>query len=119
MSSAVLLVLLVATIGALIAGGTAWLVGSSRLADMCWAVGTVAAILPALWWVIAALRHGRLGVDLIAVLALIGALAAGDQSPSGASRARAPHRPPAHARGHRGSSARRCGGRRRDRGRPG
>ncbi|MGW3466398.1 cadmium family heavy metal-translocating P-type ATPase, partial [Streptomyces olivaceoviridis] len=38
-------------------------------------MGTWAAVLPAVGWVLAALRHGRAGVDLIAVLALGGTLA--------------------------------------------
>jgi heavy metal translocating P-type ATPase len=38
----------------------------------------LAAVIPALVWVIAALRRGRAGVDLIAVLALIGTLLVGE-----------------------------------------
>ncbi len=63
------------TLGALAAGGVAWLAGATIAADICWAVGTVVAVVPALWWVIAALRQRRAGVDLIAVLALGGTLA--------------------------------------------
>ncbi|MBV2155371.1 heavy metal translocating P-type ATPase [Kitasatospora sp. SUK 42] len=70
--------LLVATLGALAAGGVAWLVGAGTAADACWAAGTVAAVLPALYWVYDALRRGRAGVDLIAVLALVGTLATGE-----------------------------------------
>ncbi|MGW3601119.1 HAD-IC family P-type ATPase, partial [Streptomyces sp. NPDC005167] len=71
-------VLLAVTAGALIAGGIAWLGGSGPVAAACWAAGTAAAILPALAWVIGALRRGRAGVDLIAVLALAGTLATGE-----------------------------------------
>ncbi|MDF6045402.1 cadmium-translocating P-type ATPase [Streptomyces sp. JH14] len=60
------------------AGGIAWLGGSGPVAAACWAAGTAAAILPALAWVIGALRRGRAGVDLIAVLALAGTLATGE-----------------------------------------
>ena len=67
--------LVAVTIGALAAGGAAWLAGATTAADICWAAGTVVAVVPALWWVIAALRRGRAGVDLIAVLALGGTLA--------------------------------------------
>src|SRR5690606_40170970 len=42
------------------------------------AAGTVVAILPATWWVVEALRAGRLGVDAIAVLALAGSLLVGE-----------------------------------------
>ncbi|MFE0349624.1 heavy metal translocating P-type ATPase [Streptomyces griseoluteus] len=67
--------LLAVTAAALTAGGAAWLAGDRGLADLLWALGTWAAVLPAVGWVLAALRHGRAGVDLIAVLALGGTLA--------------------------------------------
>lgn len=67
-------VLVVLTVGALAAGGIAWLTGWREVADGCWIAGTVLAALPALVWVAAALRRGRLGVDVIAVLALVGSL---------------------------------------------
>lgn len=71
-------VLLGATLTALIAGGVAWLTGSPRVAEGCWVAGTLAAVLPAAWWVIAGLRAGRFGVDVLAVLSLLGALAVGE-----------------------------------------
>ncbi len=70
--------LLVLTVAALAAGGIAWLVGAPRVADGCWIAGTVIAIVPALVWVATALRRGQLGVDLIAVLALVGTLLVGE-----------------------------------------
>jgi heavy metal translocating P-type ATPase len=71
-------VLLIVTVGALTVGVIAWLCGVTGLADLLWAVGTVAAVLPAVWWVVAALRRGQVGVDLIAVLSLAGTLAVGE-----------------------------------------
>ncbi|NUR85140.1 MAG: HAD-IC family P-type ATPase, partial [Nonomuraea sp.] len=71
-------VLLGVTAAALAAGGIAWLAGARTLADVCWTLGTVAAIVPAVAWVLGALRRGRAGVDLIAVLALAGTLATGE-----------------------------------------
>ncbi|WP_431781846.1 heavy metal translocating P-type ATPase [Streptomyces chumphonensis] len=71
-------VLLIVTASALTAGGVAWLNGAGGLADVFWIVGTVSAVAPALGWVVAALRHGHAGVDLIAVLALGGTLAVGE-----------------------------------------
>ena len=56
------------------AGGIAWLAGAPQVADGCWIAGTVLAVLPALVWVLVALRRGRFGVDLIAVLSLVGTL---------------------------------------------
>ena len=60
--------LVVLTVGALAAGGIAWLAGWRDVADGCWIAGTVLAVVPALVWVLAALRRGRVGVDVIAVL---------------------------------------------------
>jgi P-type E1-E2 ATPase len=42
---------------------------------VAWTVTTILGILAAGWWVIDSVRHGRLGVDVIALLALCGALA--------------------------------------------
>jgi cation transport ATPase len=70
--------LLGATLTALAAGGVAWLSGAPTVADYCWIAGTVAAMLPATWWVICGLRAGRFGVDILAVLSLAGALAVGE-----------------------------------------
>jgi len=67
-------VLVVVTAAALVTGGIAWLAGWRTVADWCWIVGTVAALVPATVWLLAALRKGRLGVDLIAVLSLVGTL---------------------------------------------
>ncbi|MGY4711093.1 heavy metal translocating P-type ATPase [Mycolicibacterium sp. CBM1] len=67
--------LLAVTFTALLAGGVAWLMGAATVADACWIAGTVAAVVPALWWVVAAVRGGRVGVDVLAVLSLCGALA--------------------------------------------
>ena len=71
-------VLFALSAGALAAGGIAWLVGSHHVADACWIAGTFVAVIPASVWVLAALRRGRFGVDLIAVLSLIGTLLVGE-----------------------------------------
>ncbi|MEU2266708.1 heavy metal translocating P-type ATPase [Streptomyces olindensis] len=70
--------LLLVTAAAMAAGGVARLVGADGLADFLWGLGTVSAAVPAMVWVLAALRHGYAGVDLIAVLALGGTLAVGE-----------------------------------------
>ena len=62
------------TLTALVVGGLAWLSGAPGVADSCWIAGTVLAIVPSVWWVVAAMRRGRIGVDLIAVLSLLGTL---------------------------------------------
>ncbi|MYZ40109.1 MULTISPECIES: heavy metal translocating P-type ATPase [unclassified Streptomyces] len=66
--------LLAVTAAALTTGGVAWVAGADGLADLLWGLGTVFAIVPAVGWVVAALRRGHAGVDLIAVLALGGTL---------------------------------------------
>ncbi|VEG56554.1 heavy metal translocating P-type ATPase [Mycolicibacterium aurum] len=66
------------TVVALGTGAAAWLAGNRALADELWIAGTVLALLPAVWWVIATLRRGRVGVDLIAVLSLVGTLLVGE-----------------------------------------
>jgi heavy metal translocating P-type ATPase len=70
--------LLVLTVGALLAGVAAWLLGAHHVADTCWITATVIGIGPATWSVIRGLRQGRVGVDVIAVLSLIGTLAVGE-----------------------------------------
>ncbi|NOQ00121.1 heavy metal translocating P-type ATPase [Mycolicibacterium sp.] len=63
---------------ALGAGGVAWLAGRHDVADGIWIAATVIAVLPALWWIVAGLRHRRAGVDLIALLSLAGTLLVGE-----------------------------------------
>ncbi|MFI1566549.1 heavy metal translocating P-type ATPase [Streptomyces sp. NPDC020490] len=70
--------LLAVTAAALLVGGVLRLLGMPELADLSWAVGTAAAVVPAVVWVLHALRHGHAGVDVIAVLALGGTLAVGE-----------------------------------------
>ncbi|MEV7982269.1 heavy metal translocating P-type ATPase [Streptomyces sp. NPDC086519] len=70
--------LLAVTTVALAAGAIAWLMDARGLADLCWALGTVAAVVPAVAWVVQALRRGQAGVDLIAVVALGGTLVVGE-----------------------------------------
>jgi heavy metal translocating P-type ATPase len=70
--------LVAATVCALIAGVIAKVLTRTDLADMIWAAGTLVALIPACWWVVAALRRGQLGVDILAVLSLVGTLAVGE-----------------------------------------
>ncbi|MES5824813.1 heavy metal translocating P-type ATPase [Streptomyces sp. RG80] len=72
------MLLLADTAVALTVGGVFRLAGAESLANLCWALGTVVAVVPAVGWVLEALRRGRAGVDLIAVLALGGTLAVGE-----------------------------------------
>ncbi|CAM2993743.1 cadmium-translocating P-type ATPase [Mycobacterium intermedium] len=70
--------LVVFTVGGLAAGGIAWLLDKRALADGCWIAATVGAIVPALVWLVLTLRQGRVGVDVIALLSLVGTLLVGE-----------------------------------------
>jgi len=70
--------LLVAAAAGLGGGGVAAAAGQAGAAHALWAAVTAAALVPALGWVVASLRRGRPGVDVIAVLALGGTLAVGE-----------------------------------------
>ena len=69
------LLLLVVTAAGLAAGGGAWLAGAGGFADGCWLVSAGLGLAYALWSAADSLRRGRLGVDVIALLALAGAVA--------------------------------------------
>ncbi|HEY0701118.1 MAG TPA: heavy metal translocating P-type ATPase, partial [Micromonospora sp.] len=56
------------------AGAVFWLTGHRWVADLCWIGATVVTLLPATWWLLRALWHRQVGVDVIAVLALAGSL---------------------------------------------
>ncbi|WP_432157716.1 heavy metal translocating P-type ATPase [Streptomyces sp. bgisy153] len=71
-------VLLVVTAVLVAAGGVARWAGAAGLADLLWGACAGIAVVPALGWVLSALRRGQAGVDLIAVLALGGTLAVGE-----------------------------------------
>ncbi|WP_067901022.1 heavy metal translocating P-type ATPase [Nocardia vaccinii] len=70
--------LVVVTVAPLAVGALLWVLGLRDAADVCWIVATVAAFVPALYWMIATLVKGRAGVDLIAVLSLAGTLLVGE-----------------------------------------
>ena len=70
--------LFVVAVGCLAIGGLLALAGHEAAAGAVWAAATVLGIVPGVLWVIGAARQGRLGVDLIAVLAQVGTLAVGE-----------------------------------------
>jgi heavy metal translocating P-type ATPase len=59
------------------AGGAAWALGRPELAGLLWAATTALALVPLLVSIVASLRRGELGVDVIALLAMASALALG------------------------------------------
>ncbi|WFE60767.1 heavy metal translocating P-type ATPase [Micromonospora sp. WMMD712] len=60
------------------AGAGLWLAGRRTWADWLWAAATVAALAPAAWSMLRQLWRRQFGVDVIAVLALAGALVVGE-----------------------------------------
>jgi heavy metal translocating P-type ATPase len=70
--------LLVATLSGLAAGGVARLAGADTIADTAWLASAACGLGCAVWSAAESLRRGRLGVDIIALLALAGAVAVGE-----------------------------------------
>jgi len=67
--------LLVVTAAGTAAGGVAWLAGAGQAADALWLGVAICGLAYACWVAIAGIVHGRLSVDVIALLALAGAIA--------------------------------------------
>ena len=66
------------TVLGLLAGTVAWASGRHEIAGRLWAVTTAAVLLPLVLDVLASLRRGELGVDVIALLSMGGALLWGE-----------------------------------------
>ncbi|MEU1750146.1 heavy metal translocating P-type ATPase [Micromonospora arida] len=69
---------LVGLTAAVLAGAVLRIAGRAGAADLIWAAVTVVALLPAVWSMLRAFWHRHFGVDVIAVLALAGALGVGE-----------------------------------------
>jgi heavy metal translocating P-type ATPase len=67
--------LLAVTAAGTAAGGVAWLAGADGAADVLWLGVALCGLAYACWIAVAAIAHGRLSVDMIALLALAGAIA--------------------------------------------
>ena len=72
------MILLIVSVTLLAVGAVLYLAGFDTAANGVWAADTLVGIVPAGWWVIDAARHRRLGVDALAVLALVGTLVIGE-----------------------------------------
>jgi len=70
--------LLPLTIGGLILGLAAWWAGNETAATWCWAIPSIVVGIWLAASIIRDLLHGEAGVDLIAVLAIVGALLLGE-----------------------------------------
>ena len=71
-------VLLTVSVAAIGLGGALWLLDARTAAAVVWSLATMVGFLFACGWSIDAVRRGRPGVDLIAVLALVGTIAIGE-----------------------------------------
>ncbi|HSK27067.1 MAG TPA: hypothetical protein VK894_09175, partial [Jiangellales bacterium] len=71
-------VLLTVSLLLIAAGASAALAGDPGTAAAAWTVGTLLGVAMATCWLIESVRERRLGVDVIALLALAGALAVGE-----------------------------------------
>ena len=67
----------VAVVAAAVAGGVLWLLGAHPLADVAWALSVLVALVPLTVSVARDLLHRETGVDVIALLAMAGALLLG------------------------------------------
>ena len=72
------LALLVVTVSGLAVGGLAHLAGAGAIADAAWLASAACGLGYAVWSASDCLRRGRLGVDVIALLAVAGAVAVGE-----------------------------------------
>lgn len=70
--------LLVVTATATVTGIALYLTGVDGQADVAWTVAAALGIVAAVWWVIESAREGRIGVDVVTILALVGALLVGE-----------------------------------------
>ncbi|MEO5633092.1 heavy metal translocating P-type ATPase [Gaiella sp.] len=68
----------VVALGSIVAGGALWLSGHENSADIAWAVGAVAVLVPLVISTARALLRGDVGVDAIALVAIVWALALGE-----------------------------------------
>ena len=70
--------LLAVTVLGLAGGGIAAVAGAGAVRDVMWLAAAAAGLGYALWATACSIRRGRIGVDVIAVLALAGAIAVGE-----------------------------------------
>jgi hypothetical protein len=69
------LLLLAVTASGLAVGGLAYLTGAGAVADAAWLAAAVVGVGDAAWSAAESLLRGRFGVDVIALLAVAGAVA--------------------------------------------
>jgi cation transport ATPase len=68
----------VAAIAFILCGVAARLVGGESAADLTWSIGLAIAATPIAWRTLVDARHGRFATDIVATLAIVGALLLGE-----------------------------------------
>jgi heavy metal translocating P-type ATPase len=68
----------IAAASGIVAGGVLYAFAGSDAADVAWAATVAIMLVPLTWSVVRSLLHGDVGVDVIALLAMAGALALGE-----------------------------------------
>jgi heavy metal translocating P-type ATPase len=68
----------VIALGAIFAGGALWLLGQESWADIAWGAGAVVVLVPLTLATLRSLLRGDVGVDAIALVAIVWALALGE-----------------------------------------
>ena len=71
-------VLLALAAAGLAVGAVLYFAGARDGGQLVWAIMNIGGLVAAAWWVIDAARRRRLGVDALAVLALVGTLVIGE-----------------------------------------
>lgn len=67
-----------ATAAILLAGGLLWGIGQPSLAHRVWFIGLVATGIPVVWRTLREALHGHFATDVVAMLAVAGAIALGE-----------------------------------------
>jgi len=70
--------LIVVAISGLVLGLIAWFTGAPGTAQIIWTVGVVPVLLALVWEIVASLRRGEVGLDIVAALSMSAALATGE-----------------------------------------
>jgi heavy metal translocating P-type ATPase len=65
-------------VSGLLVGGVCHLAGAAGAGDVLWQITIVVTLVPVTWEVVRGMAHGDFGVDIIALLAMAAALAAGE-----------------------------------------
>src|SRR5579864_6008563 len=72
-------IVLILALAGIVVGIGLWLAGLRSQADVAWGATTLLALIPLTWSIAGELRHGEVGVDVIALIAMAGSLVLGQE----------------------------------------